>query len=192
MRQKSVEDLYKILEKLKCSQEFQFLSKPVPTNYMCGIYFFFDKITPILSKQYKITYIGISSNNKNNRLEKHQKGNSSFRDHVKEALSNRYSSSEKCEIDDYIHHLPYLFVTIKNTEELSRIEKGTIEIISNYNKQPIHIPRKEWLGYNHKNDKIIKSHIWNIRHTGNYSDKKDYNQILMLLEEYIEKMIGQN
>ena len=85
-----------------------------------------------------------------------------------------------------------MFVTIKNTEELSRIEKGTIEIISNYNKQPIHIPSKEWLGYNHKNDKIIKSHIWNIQNTGNYSDKKDYNQILMLLQEYIEKMIGQN
>jgi hypothetical protein len=192
MRQKSVEDLYKILEKLKCSQEFQFLSKPVPINYMCGIYFFFDKITPILSKQYKITYIGISNNNKNNRLEKHQKGESSFRDHVKEALSNLYSNSEKSKIDGYIHKLPYLFVTVNNTADLRLIEKGTIEIISNYNKQPIHIPSKEWLGYNHKNGKIIKSHIWNIHHTGNYSDKKDYNQILMLLEEYTEKMIGQN
>jgi hypothetical protein len=187
MRNLLIERLYQILKNHEVNNGHFYLQNPIPTSFTCGIYFFFDKITPISEDQFKITYIGITKNNKNNRLEKHQyKGPSSFRDHVGEAIENRNGVSNNLLIDQYIHNLPYIFITINDIDDLKMIETRTIELVSNYNQIPaIHIPNKEWLGYLHLQSIIPKAHIWNIQNAGGkYSAKFNYSDLLDKLKKY--------
>jgi hypothetical protein len=187
MRNLLIKHLYQILKNHEVQNGHFYLRNPIPAGYLCGIYFFFDKITPISEDQFKITYIGISKNNKNNRLEKHQNnGPSSFRDHVEEAINNRSGAVNNLLVNQYIHNLPYVFVTINDIETLEMIEKRTIELVSNFNQTTnIHIPNKEWLGYHHTQSIIPKAHIWNIQHAGGkYSEEINYSDSLDKLEKY--------
>ena len=193
MREQFVRSLHEILYKYKEIQGFEYLNRPIPSNFKCGIYFFFDELLTIPNDQFKITYIGITKNNKNNRLEKHQiNGPSSFRDHVGEAIKNRFGGNSSPEyINKYIHHLPYLFVSINDIDDLKLIEKRSIELISNYNKDfKIHIPNENWLGYHHKNSIIPQAHIWNIQHAGNYDENLNYLEALDKLKTYSIEMIN--
>jgi hypothetical protein len=187
MRNQLIERLYLILKNHEVNNGFSYLNNPIPTSFSCGIYFFFDKITPISEDQFKITYIGITKNNKNNRLSKHQKkGPSSFMDHIKKAINNRNGIVNNLLIDQYIHNLPYVFITINDINTLELIEKRTIELVSNFNQvTAIHIPNNEWLGYSHLQSIIPKAHIWNIQHAGGkYSEEINYSEPLDMLKKY--------
>jgi len=187
MRQELINQLYQILETHKHYQNYQYLRNSIPMDYKCGIYFFFDEITPISNNQFKITYIGITKNNRNNRLEKHQKnGPSSFRDHVNEAILNKYGKEQILTVDQYIHNLPYLFININDIEDLKRIEKGIIELVSNDSQDTaIDVPNNEWLGYSHSHSIIPSAHIWNIQHAGGkYSIENNYFDILNKMKSY--------
>jgi len=191
MRQQIIERLYKILELHKIQFGYFYLRNQIPQDFAFGIYFFFDPITTIGNNQFKITYIGITKNNKNNRLDKHKNnGPSSFRDHVKEAIINRNGVCRPLAINQYIHNLPYIFNTINNLDDLMLIEKRTVELVSNFNQIPaIHIPQKKWLGYSHTQSVIPKAHIWNIQHAGGkYSVKNNYSDPLDKLNYYSKMM----
>ena len=114
-----------LLYKHKEFQGFQYLKRSIPSNFDCGIYFFFDEALTISKDQFKITYIGITKNNKHNRLERHQiNGPSSFRDHVNEAFENRVGGISSPEyVNLYIHNLPYLFVSINDIYDLKLMIK---------------------------------------------------------------------
>jgi hypothetical protein len=173
MRKQLIARLYEILENHKNTFGYNYLLNPIPNDFECGIYFFYDKITTIENGQFKITYIGITKNNKNNRLDKHKiNGPSSFRDHVNKALENLQGISTPNDVNNYIHNLPYLFIKIPNVDDLTEIEKTTIGLVSNYNKiSQIHIPNKNWLGYHHLQSIIPKAHIWNIQHAKTVENK---------------------
>jgi len=194
MRQQLIARLYEILENHKNNFGYNYLLNPIPNDFECGIYFFFDKITPIENGQFKITYIGITKNNKNNRLEKHKiNGPSSFRVHVEEALTNLRGFSTQILVNNYIHNLPYLFIKIPNVDDLKKIEETIIGLVSNYNKiSQIHIPNKDWLGYNHFQSIIPQAHIWNIQHakTGeNKFNAINCNDPFDKLDKYSKLMI---
>ncbi len=194
MRKQLITRLYEILENHKNTFGYKYLLNPIPNDFKCGIYFFFDNLTTIENDQFKITYIGITKNNKNNRLEKHKiNGPSSFRDHVNESLINFQGFSTPAIVDSYIHNLPYLFIKIPNVVDLKEIEKTTIGLVSNINKiSPINIPNKNWLGYHHSQSIIPKAHIWNIQHakTGeNKFNAINCNDPLSKLAEYSKLMI---
>jgi hypothetical protein len=194
MRNLLIEQLYLILKNHEVNIGYFYLKNPIPASFSCGIYFFFDKITPISEDQFKITYIGITKNNKNNRLEKHQKkGPSSFRDHVKEAIENKNGVANNLLINDYIHNLPYVFITINDIKMLEIIEKRTIELVSNFDQiHAIHIPNKDWLGYFHLRSIIPEAYIWNIQNAGgNYSEKINYSDALDKLKKYSLMMKSQ-
>lgn len=187
MRQQLIERLYEIFKNHETKHGYHYLKDPIPKKFTSGIYFFFDKKTQTSNNQYKITYIGITKNNKNNRLEKHQNnGPSSFRDHVREAIINRNGADNQLLINQCIHNLPYLFITVNDIDTLKLIEKRTIELVSNFNQiPPIHIPNIEWLGYSHIKSIIPLSHIWNIQHAGGkYSEENDYSDTLVKLKKY--------
>jgi len=187
MRNQLIERLYLILKKHEVKNGYSYLINPIPTSFSCGIYFFFDKITPMSEDQFKITYIGITKNNKNNRLSKHKnKGPSSFRDHVEKAIINRNGVVNNLFIDQYIHYLPYVFIIINDINTLKLIEKRMIELVSNFNQvTTIHIPNNEWLGYSHLQSIIPKAHIWNIQHAGGkYSKEINYSEFLDKLKKY--------
>ena len=128
MRNLLIERLYLILKNHEVNNGYFYLSHSIPKNFSCGIYFFFDTINSILVNQFKITYIGITKNNKNNRLKKHQKnGPSSFRDHIGEAFKNKVGETNNLSldllVDKYIEGLPYLFIRIDDINTLELIEK---------------------------------------------------------------------
>jgi hypothetical protein len=188
MREELIKRLYKILEKHRIKHGYHYLKDTIPSQFTSGLYFFFDETTPIENDQFKITYIGITNPNGNNRLEKHQKPHneaSSFRRSVNKAISNRFGSNGKLSVNDYIHNLPYLFIVVDNKEDIENIEKRTIELVSNYNHVlQFHVPEPEWLGYSSDKEKVCKSHIWNSQHVNNYNENKDYSVAIDKLEKY--------
>ena len=94
MREQLIINLYNLLSNLNKKQQYNYLKNTINNNFNCGIYFFFEPDNMINETQLKISYIGITKKNKNNRLEKHQKnGPSSFRDHVKKALIKKHNSN---------------------------------------------------------------------------------------------------
>lgn len=187
MREQFIINLYNLLSNFKKKQKYNYLKNPINKNYNCGIYFFFDTENKISDTQLKISYIGKTKNNSNNRLEKHQKGNaSSFREHVKKALVEKHNVNFSDEmISGYIHNLPFLFIPIKNETHLKDIENHCIQIISNSNQKSIHKPYDKWLGF-YIDDELKNSHIWNVQQVTNYNESKnDYESSLNLLMEYI-------
>jgi hypothetical protein len=189
MREQLIINLYNLLSNLNKKQQYNYLKSPINKNFNCGIYFFFEPDNMINDTQSRISYIGITKNNKNNRLEKHQKGgtsSSSFRKHVKEALLVKHNVNFRVEmISEYIHNLPFLFIPIKNEKNISEIENHCIQIISNANQKTIHKPQDTWLGF-YIDDDLKNSHIWNVQQVLNYDESKnDYDSTLNLLMEYI-------
>lgn len=196
MRKFLVEKIYSNLNDYSNKiNEFHFLKNPINNNFKKsgGVYFFFENFKTLNLDYLKIIYIGITKNNENNRLEKHQKGDaSSFRKHVSESLEKLTKVAPSPNIiDDYIHNLPYLFIPISNDNDIKTIEKATIEIISNFNQEDKIKPVNEsWLGNSSGDDKIIKSQLWNWHHVSNFkiSNIENYNKIIDLLNFYIIKL----
>lgn len=191
MRQQLINRLYEILKTHETKHGYHYLKDTIPQMFKSGVYFFFDKITPIENNQFKLTYIGITNPNENNRLEKHKKNNgaSSFRDSVKKAISIKFGINSTSSVNGYIHNLPYIFILINVKEDIEKIEQRTIELISNYNQAiQIHKPNDEWLGYSSDKEKVRTSHIWNSNYVIKYNVDNDYCEAMNKLEDYSNRM----
>ncbi|WP_273212229.1 GIY-YIG nuclease family protein [Runella zeae] len=192
MRHIYLNQLYTILSDLKERQGDHYLSNAIPLQFNCGLYFFFNPQNPISQHQFKIIYIGITKDNINNRLEKHQKAHisaSSLRKHVGKASNFLYNENVNAAgISAYIHQLPYLFLPINNIDNLEALEKRCIEIVSNRNQSVIHPPMNNWLGYQ-LGGAITEAHMWNNHHTQGYDpDVNNYTHALDLLQMYLNQM----
>lgn len=191
MRQQLIKRLYEILKTHETKHDYHYLRDKIPQMFSSGVYFFFDKTTPIENNQFKITYIGITNPNENNRLDKHKNndGGSSFRVSVKKAISIKFGINGTLSVNDYIHNLPYIFISINDSEVIKNIEQRTIEFISNYNQAiQIHKPNDEWLGYSSDKEKVITSHIWNSDYVKRYNVDNNYSEALNNLEHYSNRM----
>jgi hypothetical protein len=204
MRLQYVNELYKILDQLKEQiGDYYYLSNQIPQEYLtnAGLYFFFDQ--NCLREDgisYKIVRIGITKDNNNPRLERHQNGNISdsiFRTHIGRAfeVNNNFLDNNVLEvmISNYIQDLPYLFIPINDNDNLKILEKRCIEIVSNFqtpnNNVIIDAPPENWLGYNvggNINPTICLSHLWLVHYVQNYDEHNiDYIDSLNLLQQYI-------
>lgn len=193
MRESLTIQLYEILENHKNTYGYHYLYNQIPNNFNCGIYFFFDNTTHIKEELFKITYIGITKNNLNNRLEKHQiNGPSSFRDHVQAAIENNHLNQINLTTNEYIHSLPYIFIEIINEIQLKEVEKKLIKLTSNFEKtHPLNIANDNWLGYNSPNVKIRSGHTWNIQNIKGEienSEILEYQKILEVLSQNSKQM----
>lgn len=197
MRRTFLNRLYEILVILQgksINNGYHYLYNNVPPSFIqSGLYFFFDHEIIREDNRFKIIRIGITGDNDNNRLLLHKKSTytvSVFRKHVGRALNASHGQQfNEVTISEYIHPRPYLFLPVKNPDDLKILEKRCIEIVSNKGQLPIDPPGPEWLGYQHSvgaNKAIRLSHLWNVQHTGNYDpDHIDYNAALDLLDHYI-------
>ncbi|MDF7821164.1 hypothetical protein P1X15_26310 [Runella sp. MFBS21] len=191
MRHIYLNQLYTILSDLKEKQGYHYLLNAIPLQFNCGLYFFFDPQTPINQHQFKIIYIGITKDNINNRLEKHQKAHisaSSLRKHVGSALNLLYNENVNAAgISAYIHQLLYLFLPINNIDNLDALEKRCIEIVLNRNQVAIHPPMNNWLGYQ-LGGAISEAQMWNNHYTNSYNPANNYTHALDLLQVYLNQM----
>jgi hypothetical protein len=204
MRLQYVNKLYQILDQLKEQiGDYYYLSNQIPQEYLtnAGLYFFFDQ--NCLREDgisYKIVRIGITKDNNNPRLERHQNGNiidSIFRAHIGRAfeVNNNFLDNNVLEvmISNYIQDLPYLFIPINDNDNLKNLEKRCIEIVSNFqtpnNNVIIDAPPENWRGYNvggNINPTICHSHLWLVHYVQNYDEHNiDYIDSLNLLQQYI-------
>ena len=85
--------------------------------------------------------------------------------------------------------MPFLWIKINDppSTESDRkyIEKNTIALLSNYNKEPrIDKASKDWLGNYALHDKIRNSGLWNVEHV-----EEEYDpEFLEVFKNYIEEM----
>ena len=64
------------------------------------------------------------------------------------------------------------------------IEKYSVSLLSNYDKQPIDPPSKKWIGKSCSNDRICCSGLWNVDHIG-----ESYNpKFLDAMEQLVDSM----
>ena len=192
MRHQLIKRLYEILKTHETKLGYHYLKDTIPQMFTSGVYFFFDKTTPIENNQFKITYIGITNPNENNRLDKHKKNNnsaSSFRESVYKAIPIKFGINGTLSVNDYIHNLPYIFILINDREDIKNIEQRTIELISNCNQAiQIHKPNDEWLGYSSDKEKVRNSNIWNSNYVKRYNVDNNYSEAMNKLEHYSNRM----
>ncbi len=71
-------------------------------------------------------------------------------------------------VSQTIGKMPFLYLSI-NDDATPRslrgyIERNSIALLSNYNKQPLDAASKDWLGYKCAREKVNKSNLWNQNH----------------------------
>ena len=93
------------------------------------------------------------------------------------------------EVSQYIRRMPFLWLKVDDQPESHKlrsfIEQNAIAMLSNYNYQdsPIHPPSENWLGCYTRNEKILHSGLWNVRHV----DEPYTPGVLDSLEQLIAK-----
>lgn len=203
MRQNLITSIYNILNVLSTKQinnGYSTLAAPIPNNFLqSGLYFFFDPNIPRNNgNRTKIIRVGITGDNNNNRLGRHQNGNindSVFRIHIGRALATMNNGViNEIQISQYIHNLQYLFAPIGDNNQLHNLERRLIEILSNCNQvNQVDAPRIGWLGYQqgpNVNNAISCSHLWNVHYVNNYNanDLLGYNQAINELNNIVNAL----
>jgi hypothetical protein len=105
---------------------------------------------------------------------------------VKEICQAEYPLEQA--VSEYICAMPFLWLGIDDeagsTSHRKAIEANSIALISNYGREPMHPPSREWLGLHSEQDTIRESGLWNSDHVQQNWDPA----FLKLLHCYIEQM----
>ena len=83
-------------------------------------------------------------------------------------LRSQVSESESLlefAVSQYIRSLPLCWVSINDNSgpnsERAYIEKNSIALLSNYNKNPLNPPSNDWLGLKNNRNFVVSSGLWN-------------------------------
>lgn len=91
-------------------------------------------------------------------------------------------------VSQTIRKMPFLCLSIndESSPESLRgyIERNSIALLSNFNKEPLDSASKNWLGYKCDREKIRKSNLWNQNHVEETYDP----QFLIILEKLVNDM----
>ena len=83
---------------------------------------------------------------------------------------------------------PFIFVKINDApspaSDRALIERNSIALLSNFQKDSIHPPSEDWLGYDSDRDRVQKSGLWNQNHVDETYDP----DFLVDLKRYINNM----
>lgn len=96
------------------------------------------------------------------------------------------------EVSKYIRKMPFLWLEINDCpgpkSDRGYIERNAISLLSNWNKLGtsgvIDPPSSKWLGLHCKNEKVVKSGLWNSNHVNEEYDR----EFLKKVSKYIQKM----
>ncbi|MFW5898656.1 MAG: hypothetical protein ACOCT7_02235 [Candidatus Saliniplasma sp.] len=90
-------------------------------------------------------------------------------------------------VSSYIRKLPFLWIKIDDkagpNSDRGYIERNSIALLSNHQKDTIDERSKDWLGYHSPKDKIRQSGLWNSNHV----DERYDPAFLDVLKKYIEE-----
>jgi len=92
------------------------------------------------------------------------------------------------EVSNIIRYMPFLWLKVDDEpskdSQRAYLEKNSIALLSNWNKEPIDEPSANWLGRSCPIEKVKASGLWNSNHVEGEYDPA----FLDVLEGYIEKM----
>lgn len=102
-------------------------------------------------------------------------------------LSVKETSAELA-VSAYLRSMPFLWLPIDDEpgpESLrGPIERNTIALVSNFDRQPLDGPSDHWLGHRSRREKVRRSGLWNQRHVDD-----DYDlAFLEVLEELVSRV----
>lgn len=90
-------------------------------------------------------------------------------------------------VSDYLRDLPFLWVDIDDkpsaNSQRAYIERNTIALLSNYQRDAIDPRSDDWLGTYSRSRKITESGLWNVNHVNEEYDPT----FLTHLEEYVNE-----
>jgi len=90
-------------------------------------------------------------------------------------------------VSDYLRDLPFLWVDIDDKpsadSQRAYIERNTIALLSNYQRDAIDPRSDDWLGTYSRSGKITESGLWNVNHV----DEEYDPTFLTHLEEYVNE-----
>ena len=92
-------------------------------------------------------------------------------------------------VSDYIRNkMPFIFVEINDdpspASDRAFVERNSIALLSNFQKDIIHPSSEDWLGYNSNRERVQKSGLWNQNHVDETYDP----DFLLVLKKYINNM----
>jgi hypothetical protein len=89
------------------------------------------------------------------------------------------------EVSDYILNMPFVVLKVEGDSSKDNlrayIERNSIKLLSNYRKNPVDPPSKNWIGLKCGNDKVINSGLWNRKEI---DDKNDVDK------DFLDKLEG--
>lgn len=90
-------------------------------------------------------------------------------------------------VSEYIRDLPFLWIKVNDEpgrdSDRATIERNTIALVSNFDRQPIDPRDEDWLGHSSPSPEIRRSGLWNVNHV-----EEDYDPCFLdRLEAAIEK-----
>lgn len=90
-------------------------------------------------------------------------------------------------VSDYLRDLPFLWVDVDDKpsadSQRAYIERNTIALLSNYQRDAIDPRSDDWLGTDSRSGKITESGLWNVNHV----DEEYDPTFLTHLEEYVNE-----
>jgi len=90
-------------------------------------------------------------------------------------------------VSDYLRDLPFLWLNVDDEpsaeSQRAYIERNTIALLSNYQRETVDARSNEWLGHHSRSEKIRESGLWNV----NYVDEDYDPEFLDLLRDRIEE-----
>ena len=112
-----------------------------------------------------------------------------FRLHIGTALINKYGYKEfskwgidrsasssirdkeyslELKVSESIGSMPFLWLKAEDKSDPNSIrkfiERNSVALLSNYDRQPIDLPSEKWIGKYCSNDRICRSGLWNVDH----------------------------
>lgn len=70
-------------------------------------------------------------------------------------------------VSEIINHMPFLWLKVNSAAQAEYIEKNTIALLNNFQKQAIDKPSAGWLGHYCNNSFVKKSGLWNVDYVEN-------------------------
>ena len=91
-------------------------------------------------------------------------------------------------VSQYIRKMPFLWLKIDDepgpNSMRAFLERNAIALLSNLNKNPIDPPSENWLGNNSKNERVVRSGLWNDKHTERVPDPR----FLDIFDKFVMRM----
>ena len=196
-RQRDTERFYNLLARLEERVEGKRTLDQLATGIaprIKGVYFFFEpgEMRSSSHSEFRVVRVGTHTGNNSTlgtRLFEHKVdgGRSVFRDHINAALKNRARARKSYDkdhwhagcISSYIGKMPFLWIKVDDQGTRKFIERNSIALLSNWERNPIDPPSNEWLGNcredplirNPNHDKVTRSGLWNVHYVSRKLDK---------------------